>query len=51
MLKANRCNVHLYNEKGFTLSNDISAVVAATKLDLADCCLHGAWMFQHIYLL
>ena len=41
-LKANGCDVKLDGNKGFTLSSDISAVMAATKLDFSACYLSGA---------
>ena len=41
-LKANGCEVDLSNNKGFTLSHDISSVADATKLDFSDCYLGGA---------
>ena len=41
-LKANGCNINLYDNLGFTLSSDISAVKDANKLDFSDCCLSGA---------
>ena len=42
-LKANGCGVDLRDNKGFTLSNDISAVADATKLDFSNCYLTGAF--------
>ena len=41
-LKANGCTLDLGNNKGFTLSSDISAVKDATKLDFSGCYLSGA---------
>ena len=41
-LKANGCEVELSGNKGFTLSNDISMVADATKLDFRNCYLRGA---------
>ena len=32
----------LAGNKGFTLSNDVSAVTTATKLNLSNCDLRGA---------
>ena len=43
VLKANGCDVNLHGNEGFTLSNDISAVATATKLDLSNCDLRGEW--------
>ena len=42
VLKANGCEVNLADNKGFTLSSDISAVKDATKLDFSGCDLSGA---------
>ena len=41
-LKANGCKVSLSDNKGFTLSSDISAVKDATNLDFSRCDLWGA---------
>ena len=42
-LKANSCKVYLNDNKGFTLSSDISAVKDATKLNFSYCDLSGAY--------
>ena len=44
-MKANGCDVDLGENKGFTLSADITDVLNDTKLDFSDCCLHGARNF------
>ena len=41
-LKADGCEIKLSGNQDFTLSNDISAVMDATKLEFGSCSLSGA---------